>query len=408
MKDTLILLSKSFPHKAEETFLLPEINVLSKKFKRIFIVPLIQPEKNAEKLFDLPSNCEVIQLKNGITSKAFFLFFFNYLFVELFRNFNYAGIFGKLRYNFAVFNQAHGRSLELELFLKEQKIDPQTSVFYSYWLNEQALSLILLKRRVPIYAIGRGHGYDVFPEQALYGYNPFQASIVKGLDKILVVSKKGEEHLHSKYPSEAKKTFASYLGTPEHENIAPEPGQELIIISCAHIREVKGVHRVAEVLGESGLECIWIHLGGYSDTLYKTKVDTAVAEAKAKNSKLKVEFLGNRKTKDLMQFYASSEASFFISMSRNEGLPVAMMEAISFGLPLFATAVGGCKEIAVEEVSGKCVAPEMKNSEIAKELQLFVKEIHDKKYDRTKIRNFWEQNFSATNNYERLYKDHLS
>jgi len=46
----------------------------------------------------------------------------------------------------------------------------------------------------------------------------------------------------------------------------------------------------------------------------------------------------------VLDFYTRNEVSFFINLSSSEGMPFAMMEAMSFGVPVIATAVGGVPE----------------------------------------------------------------
>src|SRR5262249_600420 len=48
----------------------------------------------------------------------------------------------------------------------------------------------------------------------------------------------------------------------------------------------------------------------------------------------------------------------FVLSSRQEGLPVALMEALVLGLPVVATAVGGVPEGVSDGVEGLLVSPE--------------------------------------------------
>jgi glycosyltransferase involved in cell wall biosynthesis len=64
-------------------------------------------------------------------------------------------------------------------------------------------------------------------------------------------------------------------------------------------------------------------------------------------------FLGQRD--DVLQLMAGSDA--FVLASRHEGIPVALMEASSLGLPIVASRVGGIPQILEDEVDALLVPP---------------------------------------------------
>jgi glycosyltransferase involved in cell wall biosynthesis len=65
------------------------------------------------------------------------------------------------------------------------------------------------------------------------------------------------------------------------------------------------------------------------------------------------QFLGQRD--DVMQLLAGADA--FVLASRDEGLPVALMEATSVGLPIVASRVGGIPQALEDEVNALLVPP---------------------------------------------------
>ncbi|MDD0858820.1 glycosyltransferase [Arthrobacter alpinus] len=66
---------------------------------------------------------------------------------------------------------------------------------------------------------------------------------------------------------------------------------------------------------------------------------------------LVIELKGAVANDEVLNFYRNHEISVFINVSTSEGVPVSIMEAISFDIPVVATSVGGTPEI----VGGSCI-----------------------------------------------------
>lgn len=406
MKNTLVLFTKSFPYNHNESFLIPEFELLKKKFPKIIIIPLLKSgltdrSHSGHTVLTLPEPSSIKQWKIVITYCMFFLP------IEIRKNFNYNGILNNINYHYHFFKQSYIRAVAIENALKNENVNFADAVFYSYWLDENALSLVLLKEKyTSICTIGRGHGYDIFPEQAKFGYNIFQATLIKKLNRILSVSLKGTSHLKKKYPDQAGKIECSYLGTVDHHFLSPVDQSIIRIVSCAHGRTLKSIHRIPAILSLLDGTLEWIHIGGFKEIKYKHDVDQAIENAKKVNNRLTIITKGEMTNGELMEFYRNNAVTFFVSLSEKEGLPVTMMEAISYGIPLFSTDVGGCREIC-NEYTGMCVDAQLTNEEIAKQMTKFITYIASGKFPRENVKRFWKMNFSAMVNYTKLIESQL-
>ncbi len=78
------------------------------------------------------------------------------------------------------------------------------------------------------------------------------------------------------------------------------------------------------------------------------------AEASSLGLQGRVRFLGWRR--DLPRIYADLDC--LVLSSRNEGVPVCILEAMAAGIPVVATAVGGVPDLVVPGVTGLLVRPE--------------------------------------------------
>ena len=116
---------------------------------------------------------------------------------------------------------------------------------------------------------------------------------------------------------------------------------------------------------------------------------------------LQINWVGAMSNSDVIRYYQTEPIDIFINVSSSEGLPVSIMEAISFDIPVLATNVGGTSEIVTQE-SGMLidadVTPEILATKII-ELYKQRKNFHP--------RQFWQTHFSAAKNYPAFIKNIL-
>ena len=94
---------------------------------------------------------------------------------------------------------------------------------------------------------------------------------------------------------------------------------------------------------------------------------------------------------DVMNYYKEHHFDLFINMSTSEGVPVSIMEAMSFGIPILATDVGSTAEEVPEQV-GELLSPNPSIEEITTKIRLIL----SSKYS---PREFWNKNYNADKNY---------
>ncbi|NMC40567.1 MAG: glycosyltransferase, partial [Bacteroidales bacterium] len=84
----------------------------------------------------------------------------------------------------------------------------------------------------------------------------------------------------------------------------------------------------------------------------------------------------------------------FINVSSSEGVPVSVMEALSFGIPVIATDAGGTSEI-VNNTNGRLIPVDFDPKDLAAIIENLV---HDEKYQgyRHNARKSWEENCMAS------------
>ena len=101
----------------------------------------------------------------------------------------------------------------------------------------------------------------------------------------------------------------------------------------------------------------------------------------------------------ILDFYAEQFVDLFINLSDSEGIPVSIMEALSAGIPVLATNVGGTGECVGQE-NGFLVEKITPVEEIASVVyNYFVSNAECIIRKRTIAYEFWKGNYEAGKNY---------
>jgi glycosyltransferase involved in cell wall biosynthesis len=128
------------------------------------------------------------------------------------------------------------------------------------------------------------------------------------------------------------------------------PDGDLLLLSVANLRPEKGhdvLLEASRILVDRGVPVRVAAVGG----------GPIEEEVRARHRVLDlgdhVLLLGQRD--DVLRLMAGSDV--FVLASRQEGLPVTLMEATSVGMPIVATAVGGVPQVVTDGVDGLIVPP---------------------------------------------------
>jgi len=128
------------------------------------------------------------------------------------------------------------------------------------------------------------------------------------------------------------------------------PVDTLVLSVVARLGRGKGISVLLDALGGSGLTGQSWHLllvgeGHERDSLTQRVAGSHLAG--------RVTFTGTRQ--DIPEILAATDV--FVLPSFNEGLSLAVCEAMAMGLPVVASDVGGMKELVVDGVTGRLVPP---------------------------------------------------
>lgn len=106
----------------------------------------------------------------------------------------------------------------------------------------------------------------------------------------------------------------------------------------------------------------------------------------------------------VMEHYRSTRVDLLVNVSDSEGIPVSIMEAMSFGIPAAATPVGGTPELVQDAFNGYL----LDKKDVPHSLSSVIERIAAMTDDdlttlRSRARATWEQSFNAETNYPVFY-----
>jgi len=393
-KKRLIMISQRYPYGAGEVYLERELKFFSKYFDSVLLYPLQKLESKRA----IPENVELNNLFCNRTHKVNKVFALkkwksaNRIINEEIENTVSGSEYLKI----------HKKDFLAQLFMNyeladsfydsfHQDSDDFETSFYSVWLDEGAVMMSLLKRAGKINSFAlRLHGYDLYDDRREGQYMPFRNLCFKEASRVFVVSETGADYTRqlNVFP---EKVIANYSGLYDHGMTKPKD-DEFHIVSCSNLVGLKRVDQVVGILKDLKVAIKWTHFG---DGVEMEKIQSL---ASTLPDNIKYELKGHVNYEDLIQYYSDNHVSLFIHLSASEGLPLAIVEAMSFGIPAIACDVGGVAEV-VSEKEGFLISKEIDISLIQSQIiELFEDETLRLKLAEGAREKFLEK-FEAEKNY---------
>jgi len=399
MKDqlTLILLTQKFPFETGEEFIAGELNRLQEVFDHVVIIPTAVRDFSNPRYTGPKTSVRIVKNPASIKEIAFkFIGRFFQAFIILIAELRKSGWNLKLLKHY-IYHIPYALQLK-SIFFKEMNY-PGEFVLYSYWMDTNAFAASLLKRDNPeVKLVVRSHGGDLYNERHASGSVAFRQSVYAEAESLLFISDHGYNYASIRYPSHLSKMKVFRLGVESYDSFTDSDFPEVFhIVSCSSLVPLKRVNLIAEVLNTCNLPIFWTHFGGEN-----SEIGELQKSLHNLRENLKVNWKGKVDNSDIHSYYASNHIDLLINLSSSEGIPVSMMEAISFGIPLFANAVGGIPEIAGGE-TGMLLPEGLSLEMLAFHLEQFL--ISGKTRDlqfREGVKRFYSENYSAKSNYDRL------
>jgi glycosyltransferase involved in cell wall biosynthesis len=390
----LVILTAGYPFDHYEPYLDLEVEVLAERFRHVHVLP----SETGTRKRPVPANVSVTELNwlgqwsreeklRALASPEAL----SVLFETIRYPANWRRYWPNRRFYLDILAMNVLRSGVLRRFIEQTGL--QEPVFYDYWFENNTVALAILRRAGVTPTAGcRAHNFDIYDERWERGPVPFREFKAKELDAIFAVSEHGARYLRVRVPASSAKIEVFRLGVEPQRTDGGPPPKIPLIVSCAWLEPRKRVALIPEVLARVGVPLHWIHFGGGDEW---ASVEAAAATLPETVS---WELRGSVDHDEILAFYHENHVGLFLSLSVSEGIPVSMMEAQSFGIPIAATAVNGVPEIVTER-TGVGLDRDASLDEIAQAVRA---SLQPDRFDRHEVASFFEDRFDARKNYGAL------
>lgn len=399
MNRQILIFTDCFPYGKSEPFLEPELIYIAEAFKKVTLLAL---EKGLDKnLREIPSRTDMISpVFNHIKNKTELLIkglFNTSLLCRLFGEGIRSGAWKsmtKFRIWFTHFLLI--RSLLSDIKKRDLiRFFNQYDILYFYWGLRWSQIIPFLPLDLKSKIIVRFHGSDLY-EHTNHRYIPWRNQQLVRIHSAVVISDTGKKYITDHYQFPADRIFLSRIGTKDYGRNPSGKPESTRIISCSNLVPVKRVGLLVEALMFIQKRIEWIHFG---DGAMRNEIEELCADLP---QNINWKLAGAVNHAELMSFYSSVPVDLFINVSSSEGVPVSIMEAMSFGIPAMATDAGGTSEL-VSEKTGLLINIDIAPQELAFKIEELISR-PDISTLRRGAREIWENKSMA----DKVYPDFIN
>lgn len=344
MKKKLILITDYYPYTQNETFLESEIPYLSEAFE----LSIVSADTVSECVRNFPKDIKVYRCtgKSGFSIFDKIRLFLEFVFsidgiIEIFTIIK-KGKKIHTRFLSSLYYFMQGQSYYERLVYNKIINKRETQIIYSYWSTYRLLGITHNAKKLPNTAIiTRLHGYDLYNERMKTGMQPFKSQMEKRLSKVILVADFCRDYYLKNFCIDTTKVEVMRLGSLQEAILNYKESDEIFtIVSCSNVIPLKRVDLIANAISQiNSIRIKWIHFGdGYCMESLKSIISSM-------SSNIEAILMGRISNEEVRNYYLNNNIDCFITTSETEGCPVSIMEALSFGIPIIATPVGGIPEM---------------------------------------------------------------
>ena len=232
---------------------------------------------------------------------------------------------------------------------------------------------------------------------------PLKIHFYKNINKVFAISINTYNYLRDNYRFRKEIIDHSYLGVKDPLHITkPNNPNKLHVVSCSRIESVKRLDILIESLihlsiKRKDIKIYWSHFG---DGYLKNKL---INKYKDKLNEFSYTFYGNVENQKLYNFYSKNKIDLFINSSESEGLPISILEALSFGIPVIAPDIGGISEVIKNKSNGILLRKNHNYKDLLYAIEIFIDNDNKLSFKENSYKMF-KNKFELNLNYSKFFK----
>ena len=393
----LLFVTSSYPYgMGEASFIRPEMISLSEKFQ----VTVVSRNAVDEQTSQVPENVRVLRYafnsSSSMVKYALKTVFSSYIYKEI------SYLIKKKKFSLSKVKRAFRnctRAFHFADYLEDVRKDMGDNVvLYTYWNDYSVLSLSMIKRKGDK-LVSRAHRRDLYLLPDNDFYLPLKELSNKKTDAVVFISEEGKEYYENNFNVPSQKMIYR-LGVSEQQVREYTPQENSIsILSLSYVVPIKRIDRIIDAIAKiDNVKVNWVHIG---DGKLMGEISERAKSAFSQKENVTYCFKGAMDNVQALEYIRNNHIDLFVNTSDSEGLPVSMMEAMSFSIPVLGLDVGGVSEIISHNENGFLLPENPDVQMITDTICNFANlTVNEKQKMRENALNTWKEKYNSKKNYD--------
>lgn len=374
--NNLFIITSHFPYEGGEQFLETEILYWNKsEFDNIYILP----KSRKGKIRPIPEKINV--LNSILINKKLKYLLLSLISPVFYKELQYI-VSNKKKKDFVKCLKVALKTTSIvlrEVDVLRNTLEPFSNNninFYCYWNTYTSYAACILKEKGLINkVITRAHGFDLYKERMPYNYMPLKRQFSRIYDKIYLLSDNALKYYKENYKADYKQLEVAKLGVLLPNITADNTPSiaEISILSLSYCVQVKQLDLIMKSITTYASQNLnktikWCHIGGgplYEQLLSESRM------LMEKIPNLTIDFIGQLSNSNVRSHLALNYYDLIVNASKSEGIPVSLMEAMSFSIPAVAPDIGGISTL-INDNNGYLMPEQVSESDILKGINTIV------------------------------------